>query len=477
MRSLSVLAMVMPFLPGFILIRQTLRGHSDAHSYLLQFSLALGLSIGISSCTYFLWLAKPFSLSIPYAVLEPLIFLMAAAFIYFFGKITPWCTTSECDHECNEQLNLDHNSKILFITFCLVLLCAAVAFLMVLLNKPHGGGDAYAIWNLRARFLFRGHDLWVRGFSSTIAWSHPDYPLLLPASIARAWTYFGRETTIIPQFFAASTVAGTAALLLSSLRVMRSLKHGLFASVFLIAASPFIRVGGTQYADVPIGFFILSAVVAFSLYRNETATATRIGQSYQVIALSGAMAGFAAWTKNEGLLFSLSWVIATSVVGFLWYRKSSFSKEISYLLIGLLPVLAVLFFFKIRYAPANDLLGAAPLHVLMSHLTDPSRYYMVAGAFCKEILHWGNGLFPILALFVLCTGIKPSKNHVPILVQILIVFTIVNVGYFFTYVLTPYDLAWHLGTSLERLLLQLWPTFLFAIFVALKPIGLKKKVT
>jgi hypothetical protein len=43
------------------------------------------------------------------------------------------------------------------------------------------------------------------------------------------------------------------------------------------------------------------------------------------------------------------------------------------------------------------------------------------------------------------------------------------VGYFFVYVLTPMDLIWHLGTSLERLLLQMWPTFLFLLFLVIGP--------
>jgi hypothetical protein len=39
-------------------------------------------------------------------------------------------------------------------------------------------------------------------------------------------------------------------------------------------------------------------------------------------------------------------------------------------------------------------------------------------------------------------------------------------GYFGVYVLTPKDLGWHLGTSLDRLLPQLWPLALFPSFLA-----------
>ncbi len=39
------------------------------------------------------------------------------------------------------------------------------------------------------------------------------------------------------------------------------------------------------------------------------------------------------------------------------------------------------------------------------------------------------------------------------------------IGYFFVYVLTPLDLAYHLATSLNRLFLQLWPGVIFLFFM------------
>jgi hypothetical protein len=44
----------------------------------------------------------------------------------------------------------------------------------------------------------------------------------------------------------------------------------------------------------------------------------------------------------------------------------------------------------------------------------------------------------------------------------------VAVGYFFTYAITPLDLTWHLGTSLGRLYVQLWPSFVFLSLVSFR---------
>ena len=45
-------------------------------------------------------------------------------------------------------------------------------------NNPYGGWDAWAIWNLKARFLFFGIDdgAWAQMFAPEVVWNHPDYP-------------------------------------------------------------------------------------------------------------------------------------------------------------------------------------------------------------------------------------------------------------------------------------------------------------
>ena len=42
-----------------------------------------------------------------------------------------------------------------------------------------------------------------------------------------------------------------------------------------------------------------------------------------------------------------------------------------------------------------------------------------------------------------------------------------HLSYFAVYLLTPYDLGWHLTQSLERLLVQLWPLSLLSVLYLL----------
>jgi hypothetical protein len=47
-----------------------------------------------------------------------------------------------------------------------------------------------------------------------------------------------------------------------------------------------------------------------------------------------------------------------------------------------------------------------------------------------------------------------------------LVLPLILAGYFFIYLITPYDLRWHLRFSLNRLFLQLWPSAVFLFFLA-----------
>jgi hypothetical protein len=336
---------------------------------------------------------------------------------------------------------------------------------MIISNKLHGSNDAYAVWNLRARFLFRGGDHWADGFSPLLQWSNPDYPLLLSATIARWWAYIGSDTILVPQFIAIFFMLATAGLLISALSTLRSGSQGLVAGLFLFSASFFMRLGGSQYADVPIGFFMLATVVAFSLKDGNRE------KSPIIYSLAGITAGLAAWTKNEGMLFVLAILLARLVSAILAGTESrkGLIGEIAFFCAGIIPILAVLVFFKLRYAPTNDLFRNQGTGLLLERMTDPRRYVMIVKAFSNEIVRWGSGLFPILVVYALFSGIRYNSGHLRLILTCVATLVLMLCGHFFVYVCTPNDLAWMLGGSLERLLLQLWPTFLFVLFLILTP--------
>ena len=461
------LSIAAPLAAGLLLVRLAWRPGAGIHTCVLQFVLGSGLAVGISSCTFFLWLARPFSMGIQFAVAEPVFLFCAVAACLAFKKPRRAVLTNLLPDPFaslpGDVADTDRIPKRVLVGFYVVLACAIAALILVFINKPHGGGDSYGIWNLRARFLFRGHEEWTRGFSSLISWSHPDYPLLIPSSIARVWTYLGFDTPRVPQLIAAFFTLGTATLLFSSLAVFRSANKGLSAVLFLMATTYFVRLSGTQYADIPTGFFILTTIVLLAL-RDATD-----GEHPGLLCLAGMAAGFAAWTKNEGMLFVFSILAARFVVLIIRSGYKSCFRESGFFLVGLLPVLGILFYFKLRYAPPSDLFGSHDFELMVRKLSDLHRYVLVAKAFGNEILRWGNGLTAVFVVYAIAGGIKLNRRYLTTVAMDFIMLALMIIGYFFVYVLTPYDLKWHLGSSLERLFLQLWPTFLFVFFLIVSP--------
>ena len=167
-----------------------------------------------------------------------------------------------------------------------------VAFLLRSAINPHGWEDAWGMWNLKARFLFRSGDNWRNTFSNFLSWTSRDYPLLVPLSIVRIWSYLAKESTIAPILVAALFTFSTVGLLISSLSVIRSRSTGLLAGLVLIGSRYFLKTGAYQIADIPLGFYVLATIVLFCLQE-------RSDSKFRFIILAGAMTGLAAWTKNE----------------------------------------------------------------------------------------------------------------------------------------------------------------------------------
>lgn len=366
--------------------------------------------------------------------------------------------------------------------------CVAVAFGLALcaavycavrsaIAYPNGEGwDAFAIWNLHAKFLFRGGTAWRDGFSPLIPWSHPDYPLLIPAAIAHFWSYLGHESQAIPSIIGLVFTISAAGVLFSALMTLRGRNAAMLGCMALVSTPAFIEQGSSQYADVPLSFFILATVVLVCLGEAVTSGATGF------MVLAGLACGFAAWTKNEGLLFLFALVVARFLAasGHRGARRSereSQGTSLLWLVTAALPLILLILWFKHFEAPPGDLFGseASMLHKLSSD----SRYGVILRWFGKQFLRFGHWLWVpgtvlVIGLYLTLreagemdntrTGQRPDSRRDAGATSALAL-GITLAGYFLIYVITPYDVYWHLRFSLNRLFLQLWPSTVFLLFL------------
>ena len=344
------------------------------------------------------------------------------------------------------------------VAFLAALVVAGIAFTRYSAAAPHGAWDAWGDWNLRARFLYLGGPHWTDVFSPRGTMPHRDYPLLLSATVARCWTYLKSDAQSAPITIAFLFAFATAGVLFCALSLLRGRTQGLIAATILLATPFFVVLGSAQYADVPLAFFFLSTIVLLCLHEHS-GSARR-----HALTLAGAMAGLAVWTKNEGGLFLLCLLVSHLVITLRARGFGAYAPELRSITAGLLPVLAVVALFKIRFAWNTDLLVT---HGAVHRLGDPARYRVVFAAFTDGLLHFGDwrlSIPPLMIAYLLLLGVRKQEGRLAAKIGATTL-TLTAVGYFFIYVTAWVPLPWLLQTSLTRLCIQLYPSALFLLFL------------
>jgi hypothetical protein len=466
-----VIAIVLCFASGYLLVALFLPRFA-AWNIPLRLSFAVGVGLGVFSAEHMVRLAV--GISHPW-VIDLLVF---ALLLSTYVLIRPGNTARVLLATRSEETCSTRNQKILTVAFALALCAAPYAAITRSLVHLHGDGwDAFSIWNLHARFLFRGGAAWRDGFSPLIPWSHPDYPLLLPATIAHFWSYLGRESQAVPAVIGLVLTFSTVGLLFSSLAILRGRTSAMLGGLVLLATPFFLEQGTSQYADVPLSFFVLAAISTLCLYHHIPEDATN-SRAQRLLVLSGLAAGFAAWTKNEGMLFLFALTAAQLLVH---VRKrnlrnsdptgsaeKSSARPLGLFFAGLAPLLILIFWFKHSVAPHGDLFPdtASAIHKLL----EPHRYWIVFRWYFKSFFRFGEwwlvpGTLALGIYYFLMVGAKKDGRSRGFDIG-LVTLSLTFAGYFVIYLITPYDIFWHLRNSLNRLFLQLWPSAVFLFFLA-----------
>jgi len=418
----------------------------------LLFSLAVGVGIGIASCLYFVTLALGGGKLVTLASVEGAAAVIAVT-LGMSAKRSRSALTSSPEASTPSYL------KALFL---LGFAMAAVMFILYSLARPHGEADAWSIWNLHARFLARGGAFWTDMFSKQIAWSHPDYPLLLPGIIALVWTLARTDSTAVTIAIAFLFTFATAGVLMSTLAILRGQTQAFIAGILLLGTAAYVETGATQYADVPLSFYMLATLALICLQDRHP-------EDLRFSLLAGLTAGFAAWTKNEGLLFVAAVAVARSIALFRFSRRPGWARQLILFAWGALPPLAVVGFFKLRYAPPDDLMTGT-WSTIIHNLSDPARWVTCIAAFIQAALTWGGFLIPILLVLVLywyLVRFQVGETDRPGLWTAAIALAVMLAGDFAAYLLlVGGDLEVQIHNSIVHVLLQLWPAGLLTFFAA-----------
>lgn len=408
-------------------------------SMLLKLSLGTGFGLGVSSILYFLVLqVAPGRVNM--LVLQLFLLIPVSIIAYFklgFPKIKDVRIPA-----------LSWLQWVLLGIFVVSLIISGIVFVNHITSRPQGVFDAWSIWNRAARFIHRDPENWIATLSPDLPPSrHADYPLLIPLNVAWGWDVLGNETLRIPMVQSILFTFATIILMFSALTVTRSIGQASLASVILMGISGIVVSGTNLIADVPVTYFMLASGILMYLFaqRNE----------FPLLVLSGFMAGLAGWTKNEGLLF-----IAISPFALIAASPTNIKRSFINYLAGLIIPLLVILYFK-SLAPTNDIMVDSGVS-LFEKVTDPARYALILQSFAAEVFS-RESLFLFFYALIMCNGSMRMHRNGILSLAVLLVLQVL--GYAGIYLITPYDVEWHLFTSQYRLFMQVIPLALFLCFI------------
>lgn len=384
-------------------------------------TIMCGIAAGAISMLYFLLLAIGF---LPF----PVIAIVISVFVFFYywylqKSIVQWV----------EDDGRKHMGSMLLLGIA----CVTIATKAALFFEKYGAWDAWAIWNLQAKYM-ASQEHW-RTMLLNTQHGHPDYPLLVPGITA-----FLHRLLPIQVETASFAFSFFITLLIPVLLFLQLRQKNLLVAayvLYLFATDAFyIKHGVSMYADTTLAFFFLCALVAIRQQLNGN----------KQVLLAAAALGCALWTKNEGVMLAV--IFCT-----FYFKELFLGGRVKYFALGISLPLVTWLFFKSCYAPGNDLLGAVNSGGL-EWLSNIDRYRQVLASFRQNINEHFAYVKAGMALYALLCLLRrqwPGKDVYMLLCC--------AAAYVLVYVATSQNLEWHLNTSADRLLHQLMPAFIFII--------------
>lgn len=400
---------------------------------LLIFGAGTAGGIGLTSILFFL--ASVLLGSLKLAMALELAVLAGAAYLAFrAGKYPP-----------AERAGFSWITITLWASLFIALAAATAGMASAWQEIPHGNWDAWATWNLRARYLISGAGLASRAWSPVLAGvTHIEYPLLVPSFVARCWSLGGTASTAVPAAASYAFFLALVSLVGGAIMALRGTAIGLAAALVLTCTPSLLREVPAQYADVPVACYMAGAL-AFVLIDRPW--------------MAGIFGGLALWTKNEGWLFFAALLIASAV----WKRRA-----IPRIAAGALPagLLALAFKLSLPKTTATQLGGSLPGAI--HQVGDVNRYAAVLSEFGRGVADMGVGWYhPILPLAIVMVALGFDRQRRTNAAFSGVVAGVLLAGFFAVYIVTGYNLTWQLQTSLPRLLVQAWPLLVMTAFAGL----------
>lgn len=445
----------MPAILGVLVLACFLENVSFRYKVLFFIAAAIPIGFGICSlilfCSYLLYPAEARHLS--WAITSGICVFLIWRCGPWFKRIVLFLLRSIKNWK-KPQLSLFSLFQIAAGAFFIVnLYLVTQYFFLSSAANISGGWDARYFWHLKAAFMFRHPEAWQGMFSSELFWAHPDYPLLWPATLTWGWHALGYESLRVAPWIAFMFYLSCVFLLIWYIAERISLMAGWIAGTFFLTLKYYLFWAIAQYADIPVAFFITAGtmLLVFSLEQKNK----------NLFVLAGLMAGFSAWTKNEGLLF-LIWAYLVLIVFLYLQNRQQNKRNILKPFLGFtqgaaFPLLATIF-LKTLLGTTGDYLGSQrtwqDYGILL--FLNPEKTLVILKTFFIYMTSyelWGS-LWFLGTAGAFISGFFRKKDFPRFSWLLFVMALLVNLGYIVVFHISPYEITWQLKTALSRLLLH-----------------------
>ena len=339
------------------------------------------------------------------------------------------------------------------IVFLILLFPLVIAQTFIYSNLPYGDWDAWSLWNYRANALFRSAGDWMPVYHNAIQGKHP---WLLPHYIVWGWSFFGKETTMVPALTAFLMSISTVGLVVYALTSSIGGFPATLAGVFLISIPYFNWHSAGQYASIFVAFYLLGSVVAIREYLSRP--------SLKVVVVAGSFLAFLANSKDEG-------VALCGLLILFFYRP--FIKQARVhrqAFLALFLTLIAMFFlteFFMRSSMGIPFVDCKYNGLDATLLFDVGRWKIYLLYLWQMIaLHPLMGGIFFLLLLALLKNKKQGGSEKD--VELIYRFLLMIAAFFFLfsvlYIIATTDLSWRLSVTAHRLVFIFLPTLVYLIF-------------
>jgi len=415
-------SIVVSILTGFLLVRALWPGSTKWQAAdWLRLPLGIWCGLGLSSLASFaVQLASP-GTRVIWITVDGVMLAVALMLWAVFGR------KAEAEVSNSKERSAWTVAKWTSLTGVAVM---AIAYLLMALPRQTGEVDAWSIWNMKARFLYRGGSFATMA-DPLLTWIHPEFPYLLPSLVLRSWHWAGEESMTAPMLLAAVFVGSLAMAMYGAVCFLRTQTQGFLALAAILGSAGFVGNGAVQYADFPLAAFLFGALAAI-------AAADRLDLP-RLLSIAGLCSGFASWTKFEGVFYAVA-LLAVAV-----WRLGV--RSLLPFVAGAIPGVAMLVYFRMTLAPSIAAISADPILLLIA---------IASKLFTFQFLGWVVSPFLIFALYLYCMGTSKDRRNGWVALACLFVAGCLAI------IVRDDNIG---DAAAIRIVLHLWPAALFAVFL------------